>query len=263
VKKLKPQKKKIRTDGNKYIVASMEKNDRRMGRRLLQVYEELDPLIQDAATKMKAQCRAGCASCCHLFNLISFPEAVAIAEYIVKHDGLRRTIPQITQKLTIQLKDVDLSGDSKKARQSYFEKQHACVFLNSATSLCTIYPVRPMTCRSHYVVSDPKSCQVQETGDVASLDLRDMELYVASEASHVSKQCGVDFLMGPFQVMVMWAIKLLVDGRRPTMQATEDEKLGPLNLKAWTVVNFDPSKIADKYAKEKPQDGNGSQGSPG
>ena len=226
----------------KVKVVAMEKNDRRMGRRMLQVYEEIAPFVLDAVTKLKATCKLGCAHCCMLLNYISFPEAVAIAEFVIKEDRLRKQLPSITATLMTQLKDVSVSGNIQEARRSYFDRRNPCVFLSSEKA-CLIHPVRPASCRLHYVISDPELCNPLAVTDIVRIDLRAVELHVSSEAHRVSRQAGFDFLMGPFQVMVMWAIKLLIEGRSEVMKAVADPNRDSLNLLYWKVTGFDPSRL--------------------
>lgn len=74
------------------------------------------------------QCRMGCHSCCQPAITVSAVEKDNIRNYLQFHPGIRQKI-----------EDLDKEDPHKGSR---------CKFLDSKGA-CSIYPVRPVVCRSH------------------------------------------------------------------------------------------------------------------
>lgn len=207
---------------------------RRMGRRMMSVYAELDPVVAQRAAPLKPTCKVGCAGCCYLLPLVSMPEAVAIAEHFLSDAHRRQLIPALMRSFWEQAEKIDAS-DPKTMRQTYFQKKVPCTFLDTKTNLCTIYNVRPSACRYHMVASDPALCQ-PEAGEatVSLIDSHDADAVVLSEANRVSNQTKVPLYVAPLPVMMLWAFKLLIEGRKEFERAMTDPELGMMNLDGWT-----------------------------
>ncbi len=77
------------------------------------------PIGAGGATPAEVPLCAGCGLCCHLVVELRAGDVVA-EELVVEHEGVRC---------------MDQRGDG------------ACVALDAATMLCTIYGTRPQTCR--------------------------------------------------------------------------------------------------------------------
>jgi Fe-S-cluster containining protein len=208
-----------------------EKQLKRLGRRTLQVYRELDPIAQKTATTMKATCSKGCAHCCYLLSLISLPEAVAIAERLLTRPEWQT---QYSHLLRILYEHVNVLANPDLSGASYFAAKIPCVFLGTDKT-CRIYDVRPTSCRYHYVISDPKHCSpdAEDLDKRASIDSLPYTLKVLEDNLHVSKQVGIPMAVAPMQVMVLWALKLLSEGRKAFNAALEDQTLGALGLSYW------------------------------
>jgi Fe-S-cluster containining protein len=212
------------------------KKVRRMGRKMTALYEVLDPAVAKSTAHLTISCKPGCAGCCYLLALISLPEGVAIAEYFLEDTQRRNLIPLLMRSFYEQVQSMP-SGSFKsftEVREQYFEKKVACTFLDTETKLCTIYPVRPGACRYHMVVSDPKLCQ-PEAGvqEVARPDTREAEARMLSEANRVSNQAKVPLYVAPLPVVMLWAFKLLIEGRKAFEEALKDESLGAMGLHVW------------------------------
>lgn len=107
----------------------MNDADRKQGERIDEVFEKYyelrdwcDAFFESTHRKHKSdiQCRPSCCSCCTLRS-VTFLEAAVIEEYLIDNDV-----------------------DYRPANE------HFCVFLNDG--LCTIYPVRPIICRTHGMI---------------------------------------------------------------------------------------------------------------
>jgi Fe-S-cluster containining protein len=206
------------------------KRSRRLGRKMKSVYAELDVVFARATDGMKLTCTSsGCAGCCYQLVLITLPEGVAIAEYLLSDAQRQSKIPGLMHSFFRQLQQVE---PSKSIRQDYFRKKVACSFLDEA-NCCTIYSVRPGACRYHAVVSDKALCASVEDVMVSKVDVRSLDVVLVSEASRVSKQLKLPLFVAPLPAVVPWALKLLIEGRAAFDAALEDSELGGLNLLGW------------------------------
>ncbi len=91
--------------------------------------------------RRRVACQAGCGSCCRVNVAVLRPEAVNIARYLQKTRSTRelRELRQQMKALCVAISGLD--DDERIAVRKN------CVFLDDAGS-CSIYPVRPLLCRS-------------------------------------------------------------------------------------------------------------------
>lgn len=108
-----------------------------------QVYKAIDDLFLKAPeeNKKEIQCKAGCTACCFIDVDVSGDEAATIINYCREND--------------ISIDRDYLLKQAAVGRKSYSELSR-CVFLKD--DLCSIYPVRPIACRKHWVKTDPALC---------------------------------------------------------------------------------------------------------
>ena len=108
-----------------------------------EVYKAIDKYFDNAPeeNKKEIQCKAGCTHCCFIDVDISEDEAVVILTYC-KENG-------------IEIDKEYLEKQAAVGRKKYSELSR-CVFLKD--DLCSIYPVRPIACRKHWVKTDPALC---------------------------------------------------------------------------------------------------------
>lgn len=94
------------------------------------------------------QCRLGCAFCCHTRVSTSIPEVLVIAQQLQRNLDAP-TLAQIKQ----QLRGLAEQGDPT-CLEWWLENRIPCPFLgNGGEQDCTIYEIRPFTCRSHHSTS--------------------------------------------------------------------------------------------------------------
>ena len=108
-----------------------------------QVYKAIDDFFLKAPeeNKNEIQCKAGCTACCFIDVDVSGDEAATIINYCREND--------------ISIDKDYLLKQAAVGRKSYSELSR-CVFLKD--NLCSIYPVRPIACRKHWVKTDPALC---------------------------------------------------------------------------------------------------------
>lgn len=108
-----------------------------------EVYKAIDGFFNAAPeeNKKEIQCRAGCTACCFIEIDVSGDEAAVIINYC-RENGIEIDREYLTKQATVGRKSY--SGLSR------------CAFLKE--NLCSIYPVRPIACRKHWVKTDPALC---------------------------------------------------------------------------------------------------------
>jgi Fe-S-cluster containining protein len=106
-------------------------------------------------------CSKGCAHCCRQEILVTRAEVEVIVEWI-QASWSPAQIAALKERLAAWL--VWYRGDFKRLVDGgqdrdvvAYEHGPLCVALEDGA--CTIYPVRPMTCRMHFVRSSPDACR--------------------------------------------------------------------------------------------------------
>lgn len=96
-----------------------------------------------ANSKQQPTCKKGCNFCCHQNVDASIDEAALIVDYC-QENGITIDKHALRRRLSIPFLEVPLSQFS------------ACVFLKDGQ--CSIYPVRPLNCRTYFAQFDPLMC---------------------------------------------------------------------------------------------------------
>lgn len=203
-----------------------DKQARRLGHRVLQVYKDQETEVNNRVEMVRTSCSKGCSSCCYQLTIVTFPEAVAIAEHLLSTaEGQARLQMFTTQVFGL----LGVLGESDLSRESFFKLKRACLFLKN--NECSIYPVRPAACRYHFVVSDPKHCAPEAEDPITHrIDLRKYETTVWSEGQRVSKQVGIPFGAAPLPIAVLAALRYIQEGSK----YFEDEKLAEIPIMTLT-----------------------------
>jgi len=202
----------------------------RLQRRVLEIYKGTDEeMVRRERAFGPTTCQVGCDHCCYLLNLVSFPEAVVVARHVLADPFQASLLPRLLGKLYDQLPAV---ANALADRDAYFQQQVPCVFLYEHK--CRVYTARPGSCRHYAVVSDPSLCAPTGVHTVQSIDTRDIRFALLEEAIEVSRKEGVPFWVGPFQVILIWALKYAAEGPQALRDA-ENEDHGVLSLKPWRV----------------------------
>jgi len=121
-----------------------------LGRTVTAAEEELAARL-DAAEEAHIACKAGCGICCMVNVAVLFPEAVAIVGYLNRHFNKSEAalLKARVAELYRQIRWLD-------EEERLFLRQ-PCAFLDERGS-CSIYPVRPLLCRSVTSI-DPEDCR--------------------------------------------------------------------------------------------------------
>lgn len=97
-------------------------------------------------------CKPGCDACCTQVVWMELIEAVQIIDRYP--DVVARARPTLETQAEL------VNGypeDPKLVAAAWWRARQRCAFL-ADDGRCSIYPVRPMTCRVHFVLSDPYYC---------------------------------------------------------------------------------------------------------
>lgn len=110
-------------------------------------------------------CKKGCSFCCNIPVTATPIEAKVIAEYC-KRNNIKIPRAYLEEQLKVSPEELPLSPVRK------------CTFLKD--NECSIYDARPIACRNHFVVSDPKHCDTQEhwRDEIAMPSFIDREILV-------------------------------------------------------------------------------------
>ncbi|SHI36064.1 hypothetical protein SAMN02745163_00088 [Clostridium cavendishii DSM 21758] len=129
---------------------------------LKNIYKKADEGI--SIFEKYASCQKGCGSCCKLYLECTPIEAELIRKYLIStksKEELEKISDIIREKLEIlnpPLNSHELTVEEKNLKcLEYIEKKEKCVFLNDSNA-CSIYEVRPLSCRKFIVFSDSKKC---------------------------------------------------------------------------------------------------------
>lgn len=195
----------------------------------------MNRIVSKIEARPDVTCRPGCSHCCTILNLVTFGEAIVIAEALTAkyeppaYTDLRARIGEYIEK--------HLPAPTPElTRQSHFVKQVPCTMLGE-DKRCTIYDVRPSVCRFHYAVSDPAKCALAEDHTPQIVKYLDLDTYkgMAMKAMHdLAPQ--VPWAVAPLEVVLWWAMLQRQDGSRAfgDMYDGSEYLRGRLNLAAWT-----------------------------
>jgi len=108
-----------------------------------EVYKAIDVFFDAAPeeNKKEIQCKAGCTFCCFIEIDVSGDEAAVIIDHC-RENGIEIDMDYLMKQAAV-------------GRKTY-SALSKCVFLKD--NLCSIYSVRPIACRKHWVKTDPVLC---------------------------------------------------------------------------------------------------------
>ncbi len=118
----------------------------------------LDQLRRDEG--IVATCKLGCSCCCRYHIQTNLVEARTLVQYIKRELSAEQI--EALQERTRRWHQWDNSQPGRYGSEDLDESitpsnyDPCCPLLVDNT--CSIYPVRPVVCRTHFVSSDPSSC---------------------------------------------------------------------------------------------------------
>lgn len=129
------------------------------------VYLLVDAAVAGELDRLRSEegivpsCRSGCDHCCRYHIVMNIAEAQTLAHYI-KREWSAEQIADLRMR-THQWNEWDNSRPGRPSaiiieQTDLSNYDHCCPMLVNGT--CSIYPVRPVVCRAHYVSSHPRYC---------------------------------------------------------------------------------------------------------
>lgn len=129
------------------------------------VYSSVDAATSCELARLRSEdgivpsCKSGCCHCCRYHILTNIAEAHVLAEY-VRRELSADQINDLRVR-TQQWHEWDNSRPGRPAASMNDEAdlssyEHCCPLV--VDGACSVYPVRPVVCRSHFVSSHPRSC---------------------------------------------------------------------------------------------------------
>lgn len=182
-----------------------------MKRQLRVLYQTIDAAVANVHNALQRQgtpvsCSKGCDACCHLFVTAMFPEALAIVERLQEEGRLDDFIRDQGPRLVEQEKR---AMDLGMTTRDWLVEKRACALL--VDHQCSVYDVRPVTCRLHEAVSDPALCAIPGA-QIGSPDYTKLKSDGLRIADQLSKESNLPSYMGPLPVMLRWSIVLVREG---------------------------------------------------
>lgn len=160
--------------GKDYLNARGDK--KKLTKLVKKIYKVLDENIAESIIDISVSCKSKCSYCCHTYVKITEDEAQVIKNHC-KHYNIPINLDVIKKQSNYCFENWPIDKDLSK-----------CVFLNDIGE-CSIYSMRPMSCRKYYVKSKPELCDTS-TGKhkVQILFNIEAELFVAG----IFNVCNID-----------------------------------------------------------------------
>lgn len=105
-------------------------------------------------------CRPGCCACCKQHILVTVVEARALAEYIrlvFTPAGIRALKKRTRRWIDWDRRRLQRMAAEVRLQEGAASRHPACPLLTDGR--CSVYPMRPITCRTHFVSSPPRYCR--------------------------------------------------------------------------------------------------------
>lgn len=129
------------------------------------VYSSVDAATAWELARLRSEdgiipsCKAGCYHCCRYHILTNIVEAQTLAQYIKRELSIEQ-IDDLRLR-TQQWHQWDNSRPGRSAavideQADLSAYEHCCPLV--VNGVCSVYPVRPVVCRAHFVSSHPRCC---------------------------------------------------------------------------------------------------------
>jgi len=191
----------------------------------LKVFYEVDELVdrdvaRSAANGRQPTCSEGCSHCCRQELYAPRAEVEAIVEWLENSaphlvDDLKRRIEAWLNWYRSDYPKLIASGIAR--RDAFYSHGPQCPAL--VNDVCSIYPVRPVFCRTHYVISPADTCRPQ--GDSARVDVPIKSMRIFAKTSPIGTKLralvesqGADF-NGTVHLLAEWLAHLLGVEQQP------------------------------------------------
>lgn len=147
-------------------------------------------------------CIPGCSHCCNRLISVLTSEALIIYESIKKHELWNSIHEKLKEQSEIIKK---INGN----QLSWYYTNTPCALLSD--NKCIVYPVRPVMCSVHHVISNPKSCHsFTISDDYRPLDYNDIYNRFLEKSINSVADYGILNLRLPLQTALLFAEKIQI-----------------------------------------------------
>jgi len=133
---------------------------------MLEIYREMNTVIAKELERLRQEgtvptCKKGCYFCCRQVINTNIPEVHVVGQYIRRNfSEYQRNELRIKMLNWFKWVELELPKHLKKPgdeAEAFYNYGPYCPLLIDGE--CSIYPARPVTCRVHYVTSNPDICR--------------------------------------------------------------------------------------------------------
>ena len=158
---------------------------------LFLIYKSLDKRLEKIATQ--SSCVKACDACCHYLLMASIPEAV----YALRYAGKMK----IEYNFDVISNQINRIFEPDQTTAKWFNDQIPCPFLKDRA--CSIYPARPLTCRTHWVQTPVSQCS-EEGAMIGQINMRQERMvFLLRFMPKISNQMGlVSSGFGPWPILL-------------------------------------------------------------
>lgn len=118
------------------------------------IQDHIDQGLKEDSVGKTVKCGKGCSFCCYLLVDVNKHEASLIKEWS-EYNGVN-----------IDWKKAErLSGETQESWKNLPVAEKRCQFLTKGGE-CSIYDVRPASCRKHMVITEPELCDTTKPGNM-------------------------------------------------------------------------------------------------
>ncbi len=151
----------------------------------------------------KVPCKSGCSGCCSRLNVITVAEALMMYEHLLK----TKEWSEVAKKAREQFQDVKDANPL-----SWFKQNRKCPVLDQTTNKCTAYSVRPSTCATHFVTSNPSMCDPWNTkpGKYEPIDFTDLHVQFRMKLMEHTSAYGIMELELPIPTALLLAERISI-----------------------------------------------------
>jgi Fe-S-cluster containining protein len=111
-----------------------------------------------------ASCKRGCNNCCYQLIGASLAEGALIAAHVMESPAWLSELRTLRTRLQEDTNEIRTMAGPKSKSYQWMENKKGCPFLDKKSGDCRIYNVRPIACRTYFVVSEPGNCSPDKPG---------------------------------------------------------------------------------------------------
>lgn len=148
-------------------------------------------------------CVAGCSGCCSRLVRTTVAECVILYEALVASGDWK----EVSMRARDQWRD---ASDANPL--AWFKMNRKCPVLNPKTMTCLGYAVRPTFCSTHFVTSNPRSCEPwsQSEGSFQPVDFDDIHVEFRTKLMETVAAFGILGYELPLPVGLLFAERISV-----------------------------------------------------